>query len=196
MVAGTDVLLVQGSAAGGHIGQMNLLPFLSHIVDRYPDTPVMASGGISTGRALAAVLADGAEKANLGTAFQATPENAEVPDAYKELFVRSDGQDTKLTKLYDVLGGSAWPREIAGRVYNNRFFQTWGGRNSEIQERFEELPSDAAEAWEKHDLEVASVYMGQSAVSVSSMRQAGDVLRDICAEAERLRGERFRELGL
>jgi nitronate monooxygenase len=196
VAAGTDVLVVQGSAAGGHLGHMNLLPFLAHIVDLYPDTPVMASGGIATGRALAAVLAAGAEGANLGTVFLATPENVEVPDAFKEQVVRSDGQDTKLTTLYDVIGGGAWPRDIVGRVYNNRFVRTWDGRDAEIQERLEELSSDAAEAWAKHDTDVASVYMGQSAVSVNSIQQAGDVLQNICTDAERILGERFRELGL
>lgn len=196
VAAGTDVLLVQGSAAGGHTGRLNLLPFLAHIVDLYPDIPVMASGGISTGRALSAVLAAGAEGANLGTAFLATPENAEVPDAFKEQVIRSDGQDTTLTTLYDVIGGGAWPRDIVGRVYNNRFVRTWDGRDAEIQSHLEELASDAGEAWAKHDIDVASVYMGQSAVSVDSIQQAGDVLRNICADAERLLGQRIRELGL
>jgi nitronate monooxygenase len=82
--AGADVLQVQGSAAGGHTDHLNLLPFLSHVVYLYPDIPVMAAGGISTGRALAAVLAGGAEGASMGTAFVATPENVEVPDAFKQ----------------------------------------------------------------------------------------------------------------
>ena len=193
--AGADVLVVQGSAAGGHLGRKNLLPFLAHIVDLYPQIPVVASGGISTGRALAAVLAAGAEGANLGTAFLTTPENAEVPDAFKEHVVRGDGQDTTLTTLYDVIGGGAWPRDIVGRVYNNRFVQMWDGRDAEIQERLEELASDAGEAWAKHDIEVVSVYMGQSAMSVDTIRPAGDVLHEICGEAERILRERFRKLG-
>jgi len=194
--AGADVLVVQGSAAGGHLGRINLLPFLAHIVDLYPQIPVVASGGISTGRALAAVLAAGAEGANLGTAFLATPENDEVPDPFKEHVVWSDGQDTTLITLYDVIGRGACPRDIVGRVYNNRFVQMWDGRDAEIQERLEELASDAGEAWAKHDIEVASVYMGQSAMSVDTIRPAGDVLHEICGEAERILRERFRKLGL
>jgi hypothetical protein len=72
----------------------------------------------------------------------------------------------------------------------------WDGRDAEIQVRREELASDAAEAWAKHDPEVASVYMGQSAASVRSIRPAGEVLQDICGLAERLLRERPRELGL
>ena len=51
----------------------------------------MASGGISTGGTLAAVLAAGAEGAWVGTAFLATPEAVEVPDAFKDRVVQSDG---------------------------------------------------------------------------------------------------------
>lgn len=193
--AGADVLVVQGNAAGGHTGTMNLLPFLSRTLEQFPQVPIMASGGISSGRALAAVLAAGAEGACVGTAFLATPEILEVPDAFKERVVLSDGQDTIFTRLYDLLGDSPWPQGVAARVYSNPFVRKWDGRDDEIQKRREELASDAAEAWVKHDTEVASVYMGQSAASVDSIRPAGDVLRDICDQAEDILRKRFRELG-
>ena len=81
-------------------------------------------------------------------------------------------------------------------VYNNRFVRTWDGRDTEVLSRREELTSDAAEAWAKHDVEAASVYMGQSAASVGSIRPARDVLEEVCGEAERVLRERFRELNL
>ncbi len=196
VAAGTDALVVQGNEAGGHTGTMNLLPFLARVVEQFPDIPVIAAGGVSNGRSLAAVLAAGADGALMGTAFLATPEAVEVPDAFKEKIVQSDGQDTIFTRLYDLIGGGPWPRGVAGRVYNNRFVQTWDGRDAEIQSRLEELASDAAEAWTKHDPEAASVYMGQSAASVGSIRPVVDVLGDVCGEAERVLRERVRELGL
>jgi nitronate monooxygenase len=196
VAAGADALVVQGNEAGGHTGTMNLLPFLARVVDEFPDIPVMAAGGVSSGRSLAAVLAAGADGAWMGTAFLATPEAVEVPEAFKERIVQSDGQDTTFTRLYDLIGGGPWPQGVAGRVYNNRFVQTWDGRDAEVQSRREELASDAAEAWAKHDPEVASVYMGQSAASVGSIRPVVDVLEEVCGEAERVLRERFRELGL
>src|SRR3990172_912941 len=63
VAAGADVLAAQGNEAGGHTGTMNLLPLLVRVVDAFPDIPVMAAGGISSGRALAAVLAAGADGA-------------------------------------------------------------------------------------------------------------------------------------
>ena len=101
---GADILMAQGNEAGGHTGETNLLPLLVGLVERYPDIPVLAAGGITSGRALAGAIAAGAEGASLGTAFLATPEAVEVPDTFKEQVVQSDGQDTVFTRLYDLLG--------------------------------------------------------------------------------------------
>lgn len=192
--SGADILIAQGNEAGGHVGGLNSLPFLTSILDRYPEIPVMAAGGISNGRALAAVLAAGAEGAWVGTAFVTTPEAVEVPDNFKQQILRSDGQDTAFTRLYDLLGDTPWPEGIAARVYRNPFVQRWDGRDEEILQQREELASDAAHGWEQQDPELASVYMGQSAANVNQLRPAAQVLHDICAEAEDLLRSRSRRL--
>ena len=182
--AGADVLLAQGNEAGGHTGEMNLLPFLVNLVERYPHLPVLAAGGITTGRALAGVLGAGAEGASLGTAMLATPEAVEVPETFKEQVVMSDGQDTAFTRLYDLLGARPWPDGIAGRVYRNRLVREWDGRDAEILARREELASDVAEARARQDTELSAVYMGQGAGHINSIRPAGDMVREICRDAE------------
>ena len=184
--AGADMLLVQGNEAGGHTGGMNLLPLLVAVVEAYPQLPVLAAGGITTGRALTAVLAAGAEGASLGTALLATPEAVEVPETFKERVVLSDGQDTVFTRLYDLLGDSPWPTGIAGRVYRNRLVREWHGRDEAVMERREELASDVAAARARHDPEASSVYMGQGAGAVNAIRPAAEVIDGICREAERL----------
>ena len=182
--AGADVLLAQGNEAGGHTGSMNLLPLLVDLVERYPDVPVLAAGGITTGRALAAVLAAGAQGASLGTALLPTPEAVEVPDSFKERIVLSDGQDTTFTRLYDLLGTRPWPEGIAGRVYTNRLVREWDGRDAEILAQREELASDVAAGRARQDPEVSSVYMGQGAGHVNAIRPAAEVVREICEGAD------------
>ncbi len=182
--AGTDVLLAQGNEAGGHTGQTNLLPLLVDLVEHFPSIPVLAAGGITTGRALAAVLAAGGEGASLGTALLATPEAVEVPEAFKERILQSDGQDTTFTRLYDLLGTRPWPEGIAGRVYRNRLVQEWDGRDAEILTHREELASDVADARARADTDLSAVYMGQGAGHVNSIRPAVEVMRDICTGAE------------
>lgn len=187
--AGTDVLVVQGNEAGGHCGAASLLPLLARIVDRYPEIPVLAAGGIASGRTLAAVLAAGADGANIGTAFVATHEATEVPDIYKDRIVQSDGTDTVFTRIYDLVDGLPWPEEIGARVYGNGFVHEWHGRDAEIVERREELRQQTSAAYQQ-DTEVAAVYMGESAGDVKAIRPAAEVLAEICDGAERILRER------
>ena len=72
--AGADVLVAQGTEAGGHVGWMASLPLVPMMVKAVAPLPVLSAGGIADGRGLAAALALGAEGALLGTRFMATPE--------------------------------------------------------------------------------------------------------------------------
>ena len=182
--AGADVLLAQGNEAGGHTGGMNLLPLLVALAEQFPDVPVLAAGGITTGRALAGVLGAGGEGASLGTAVLATPEAVEVPDSFKERIVLSDGQDTTFTRVYDLLGTRPWPEGIAGRVFRNRLVREWDERDAEILAHREELASDVAAARANADTELSAVYMGQGAGHVNAIRPVADVVREICEDAE------------
>ena len=187
VAGGADVLIAQGNEAGGHCGTAAMLPLLVRTVGRYPDTPVLAAGGIATGRALAAVVAAGADGASVGTAFLATPEAIEVPEVYKERVIQSNGEDTIFTKVYDLIDGLPWPEGIGARVYANQFVREWDGRDSEIVEQREALLEKTSVAYRK-DAEVAAGYMGESAGDVDSIRPAAEVLADICDGAEELLG--------
>ena len=72
--AGADVLVAQGTEAGGHVVWMASLPLLPMMVNAVAPLPVLCAGGIADGRGLAAALALGAEGVLLGTRFMATPE--------------------------------------------------------------------------------------------------------------------------
>jgi nitronate monooxygenase len=144
VAAGADILVAQGNEAGGHTGAMTLFPLLINIVDQYPDIPVMAAGGVGYGRSLAAVLAAGSEGAWVGTAFLATPEAVEVPEAYKNCIVQSNGEDTIYTQIFDILDPAifhipAWPEGIAALAYNNRFVQEWHGRENELRQGLDQV---------------------------------------------------------
>ena len=103
IAAGADVLVAQGNEAGGHTGTMNLLPFLVRLVEEFPSLPIVAAGGLATGRSLAAVLTAGAEGAWMGTVFLATREAQEVSEAHKELIVQSSAEETIYTQVFDIM---------------------------------------------------------------------------------------------
>ena len=194
VAAGADILVAQGNEAGGHTGMMNLLPLLVSVLDAFPDTPVLASGGISSGRSLAAVLAAGADGAWVGTAFLATPECVEVPEEHKQTIVQSSGEDTIFTRAYDILFGMPWPEGIGERVQRNKFTDEWHGREKEIAERREELAPMVQAAESDFNSGLRAILYGQSAGAVSAIRPASEVVRTICDDAERLLRDRPREL--
>jgi nitronate monooxygenase len=106
-VAGVDVIVAQGSEAGGHrgnflapsaqsmIGGLALVP---QVVDRVR-VPVVAAGGIMDGRGIAAALALGAQGVQLGTAFLGCPESAAHP-LHKAALSRMADTDTCVTAVY------------------------------------------------------------------------------------------------
>ena len=184
--AGTDVLVVQGTEAGGHTGTMSLLPFLAAAAARWPAIPLLAAGGIADGRTLAAALTAGADGAWLGTALLATPEAVEVHDVHKDLIVASDGGDTVFDLAYDIVSGLPWPEGIGTRLRRNTFTETWAGREVELAARREEFaPPPGSVPFDKApDPDTDIVLYGQSAAFVTAVRPAGEVVRTICEEAE------------
>jgi nitronate monooxygenase len=186
VAAGTDVLVAQGTEAGGHTGTMGLLPLLAGLVDRYPDIPVLAAGGIADGRTLAAVLITGADGAWLGTAFLATPEAVEVHEVHKRLIVDSDGSDTVWTRVYDIVSGLPWPAAIGERVRRNRFTEEWSEREAALRDRREEFapPEGANPFGAPPDPDTSQVLYGQSAAFIDAIRPAAEVVRAISNEAE------------
>ncbi|MFD3584622.1 NAD(P)H-dependent flavin oxidoreductase [Streptomyces sp. NPDC058683] len=196
VAAGADVLVAQGTEAGGHTGTMGLLPLLAGIVRRYPDVPVLAAGGIADGRTLAAVLTAGADGAWLGTAFLATPEAVEVHDLHKRLIVGSDGGDTVWTQAYDIVSGLPWPTTIGARVRRNRFTDEWSGREATLRDRKEEFaPAADGNPFETApDPDTSEILYGQSAFFVDAVRPAADVVRTVSDEAEAILSARPRSL--
>jgi enoyl-[acyl-carrier protein] reductase II len=98
--AGCDIVVAQGTEAGGHTGQVATMPLVPLIVDAVGDrVPVVAAGGIFDGRGLAAALALGADGVWVGTRFIATPEARGVA-GYKEALVASREDATTVSRAY------------------------------------------------------------------------------------------------
>src|SRR5919204_160871 len=92
--AGCDLVVAQGTEAGGHTGTVATMPLVPQIVDAVGDrVPVVAAGGLFDGRGLAAALALGADGVWVGTRFIATPE-ARSALGYKEALLRSHEDGT------------------------------------------------------------------------------------------------------
>ena len=98
--AGCDIVVAQGTEAGGHTGQIATLPLVAQVVEAVDGrVPVVAAGGISDGRGLAAALALGADGVWVGTRFIATPE-ANTGVGFKDALLRSREDDTVISKAF------------------------------------------------------------------------------------------------
>ncbi len=180
--AGVDVLVAQGTEAGGHTGQRATLPLLQETLT-LTDRPVVAAGGIATGRGMAAALVAGAAGVWIGTPLLSCTEGLNAP-AVRQRVCAASGDETVLTRAFDVAEGAAWPERWPGRALVNDFSRAWHGREDELQ-------GDAAarrlviEARRAGDPDNAPVYAGESVGLVRTERSATDVVRELDAEAEK-----------
>jgi nitronate monooxygenase len=190
--AGVDLLIVRGLEGGGRLhGGRPLWPLLFDILDRFEaDVPVLAAGGIATGRGLAAALAAGAAGVRMGTAFVATEESGAHPQ-YKAALVAAGGGDTVVTEDFSVM----WPEgQRPSRVLASALEAASGlpdgpvGRmpvGPDVIElpRFAIPPPTAAV---EGRIEAMALYAGEGVGAVQAIEPAATVLARIVADAEKL----------
>jgi NAD(P)H-dependent flavin oxidoreductase YrpB (nitropropane dioxygenase family) len=182
--AGADVIVAQGTEGGGHVGVMGSLVLVPQVVRAVSPIPVLAAGGVADGAGLAAAVMLGAEGVLLGTRLLATTE-APLPPQYKEAICRSDGHDTLLSELPDVISGNVWPGAYA-RVLRTEFVQEWLGREGEVRRNRAELAKRLQRARQEGDVANGSLLIGQDAGLIESIEPAADVVRRLVREAEDL----------
>jgi NAD(P)H-dependent flavin oxidoreductase YrpB (nitropropane dioxygenase family) len=96
---GSDVVVAQGTEAGGHTGRIGTMALIPQVIDAVAPTPVCAAGGIGDGRGIAGALALGCDGVWVGTAFLVSRE-ATWPDVLKGRILAATEEDTRVTRLY------------------------------------------------------------------------------------------------
>ena len=181
--AGVDVLVAQGTDAGGHTGRVGTMPLLQRVLEigESAGRPVLAAGGIGTGRGVAGVLAMGASGAWIGTRFCATAESTGT-DGAKRLILGADETATVHTRVFDLVQNIPWPEEFAGRAIRNSFSERWHGREAQLEEQRSSVSSEFEAT--RGDYAEDFVYAGQAAGLVEDIPSAGELVDRLMAEAE------------
>jgi NAD(P)H-dependent flavin oxidoreductase YrpB (nitropropane dioxygenase family) len=179
--AGADIIVAQGSEGGGHVGVMGTMALVPQVVGAVAPTPVVAAGGIADGRGLAAALALGAVGVLLGTRFLATPE-APLHPHFKQAIVASDGHDTDLTEIPDLISGRVWPGAFA-RTWRNALVREWAGREWEVRQRRAQIAMEVATARAAGDADRTPLLFGQDAGLIDTIEPAGEIVRRIVRDA-------------
>src|SRR5918999_6310553 len=190
--AGADVIVAQGTEAGGHVAWMASLPLLPMMVNAVAPIPVLCAGGIADGRGLAAALALGAEGVLLGTRFMATPEAPIYPN-FKQAIVESDGHDTVLTEIPDLASQRVWPGAMS-RAQRNKFIERWAERQWALRQNAQEVGKQVVAARAAGDVDNASLSFGQDAGLIDSIKSVREVIQDLVAEAEEIIQGRLQKL--
>lgn len=181
--AGVDVIVARGGEGGGHgRDDVATLPLLQMVLD-VVSTPVLAAGGITGPRGLAAVLAAGAAGAWAGTAFLGCTEAATSAGARQRLFDATD-TSTAYGRVFDVAQRLRWPPEYGGRALRNRFFDRWEGHEQDL-ESDASAADELTSARKRGDYDTACIYAGQGVAQLGTERSAADVVAEF-ARAEGL----------
>jgi nitronate monooxygenase len=183
--AGVDVVVAQGTEAGGHTGKIGTMTMLQVVLDAV-DVPVLAAGGIGSPRGLAAAIAAGAEGAWLGTTFLFA-EEARVTEATRARLSESSEGDTVLTSVFDRVQGIPWPPGIPGRAIRNDFTARFDGHEDAIDDAARQV-FQAGKA--RGDLRIANVYAGEAVGLRHGTTTARAIVEELAAGTERLLRER------
>jgi len=188
--AGCDLLVVRGVEGGGRMhGDESLWPLLVAVIDAV-ELPVIAAGGIGTGRGLAAALAAGAAGVRMGTRFLAAVESG-VHSAYRAAVVAASAADSVLTD--DFRAG--WPDERstsrvlrssieAARAFEGDFVGDLNfGADAFPVPRYTFIPPILQFTGA---VETLPMYAGESVRFVTGVEPAGEIVRGIAEEAEHL----------
>lgn len=160
--SGADMIIVEGTEAGGHVGESTTLTLLPQVVDAV-SIPVIAAGGIADGRGIMAALALGASGVQIATVLLASKE-CPVHDNYKQAIIQAKDNDTTLT-------GRSLSAPI--RLLKNALTQEYQKLESTgaTQEVLEQLTINSlSRAVEQGDLQHGSMMMGQIAGLVKEIR--------------------------
>lgn len=187
--AGCDLVVAQGTEAGGHVrGHTSLLPLLSQVLDAV-EVPVLAAGGIATARDLAAVLACGAAGARIGTRFVASAESGAHPD-YVAALIAASAPDTSLTECFSTMWPDAPHRvlrsaiEAAEACTEDVVGETRLGDRAVPVARLSVIcPSKETTG----RIDAMALYAGESVTHVRSVQPAGEIVRELVEGAETLR---------
>jgi nitronate monooxygenase len=172
-----DVLVAQGTEAGGHGGERSLFALLPAVRDIAREVPVLAAGGIADHRGYEAAMALGADGVLVGTRFIAADESLATPRA-KERIVQTDGDATIRTTVFDVVRGYDWGG-ITGRALRNKFIAKWHGNERALQENILQERKAYFAAVERQDYDTALIFAGEAVDLIDSVLPAAEIVRRI-----------------
>ena len=175
---GVDVIVAQGYEAGGHTGEIASMVLVPEVVDAVGDSvPVLAAGGIGSGRQVAAALALGASGAWMGSAWLVSQEYRMSTASVRTALLRATSSDTVRSRIYT--GKPA-------RLLRNKWTDAWAapGAPAPLPMPLQNLLVSEAHQRLMHadDPDVVPIPVGQIVGRMNSVRPVAAIMADIVSE--------------
>lgn len=177
VASGVDIVVAQGYEAGGHTGEIAGMVLIPEVVDAV-GVPVLAAGGIGSGRQIAAALALGARGVWMGSVWLGASEYESGP-ALREALLRASSSDTVRSRIY-----SGKP----ARLLRNRWTEAW---TADAAPRPLPMPLQNLLVTEAHERLMASgdptvvpMPVGQIVGRMNAVRPVADIMSDLVTEAD------------
>ena len=184
--AGADILVAQGTEAGGHGASRTTLDIVPAIVDLAAGrVPVVAAGGIGDGRGLAAMIALGAAGVLLGTRFYASEEADGAEEAKRRICAATGGSTTRGI-IFDMSRNNVWPAPFTGRCLINDHARRWTGRELELLQNVGAVAAEYAAAKAAGNFDIAAVIAGEAVGLIHDIPPAAEIVDRIVSEADQI----------
>jgi nitronate monooxygenase len=184
--AGCDFIIAQGTEGGGHLtGRIGLFALLDEVLD-VVKIPVLAAGGIGSGRTMAAALTAGASGVRLGTRFLATPE-ANVHPGYAEKLLPARAKDTVFTHAFDLMMPGIPHRVLRSCIEAAQAFQGEFTGELVLGSQRMPLPRWSVPSPTRQTtgaIDAMALYAGESVSAVKSMQPAAEIVKELAEQAE------------
>lgn len=184
--AGADILIAQGTEAGGHGASRTTIDVVPAIIDLVAGrVPVAAAGGLADGRGLAAMMTLGASGVLLGTRFYASVECDGAEEAKKRICAASSGNSVRGI-IFDLSRNNVWPAPFTGRCLVNDHARRWIGREVELLQNVKAVAADYAAAKTAGNFDIAAVIAGEAVGLIHDIPPAAEIIGRIVTETEQI----------
>jgi nitronate monooxygenase len=187
---GADILIAQGTEAGGHGASRTTIDIVPAIVDLAAGrVPVAAAGGIGDGRGLAAMMMLGASGVLLGTRFYASVECDGPEEAKKRVCAATSGNSVRGI-IFDLSRNNVWPAPFTGRCLINEHARRWMGREVELMQNVKAVAVEYAAAKAAGNFDIAAVIAGEAVGLIHDIPPAAEIVDRIVTEADQILNKR------
>lgn len=182
---GADIIVAQGTEAGGHGSNRATMSLLPAVADALGDLTLVGAGGIADGRGLAASLMLGADGVMLGSRFYVSKESL-ATDAAKSRALAANGDNTTRSSVFDVLREYNWPKPYNLRTLKNTLSDQYENNMPSLvnKKSLEIARFNAAVA--NQDYDAAPVIIGEAVDLINDLPNASTIVESIVREARQV----------